>query len=1059
MFGIHARQGLVSRSRLLCLALSSVLVLAVVGADADGPPVAVNGEAWASIQEQFEVEHHRVVESDRPGRLWRADNPTQRFSAHFGAEDVVLTPRGSGETPWELGIRLASWGSAGNLQPVHPANAFSEANRVEYRRGPLTEWYVNTTMGLEQGFTIAHPPEDGIRELILEMTLDGELTAQLSGGGTSVLFKQETTGTTLAYTGLASWDAAGKPLEARMWVAAAEARLRLVVEVDGASWPITVDPIFTLVAKLLPTPDLNTTNARFGSVVVADGEVMMARQKNLENGDGSYAVHVFHRDHGGIGAWGHVAKIVADDAGPFDYFGTTISISGDTAILGGKDAAYIVQRDHGGQNAWGQVTKINPSGTGHVYFGRVVSIDGDTAVVGDAGHFVNGIINVGSAFVYRRDHGGPNAWGQVAMIVSEDGEQDYFGGSVSISGETVIVGATGVDAYGSLSGSAYVFLRNHGGSDAWGKVATVTDPDAASGSWFGSVLSISGDIAIVGGSLEIDPGFAYIFHRDQGGPNEWGQVTKLRADDLGANDPFVISVSMNGDDAIIGAPYEDSGGSTSGSAYLFKRNQGGADNWGQVAKLTSGDETGGWFGKSVSISGDVVAVGDSADRENGSYSGSTYIFERDPGIGNWHLATKHPCPPTYHAEDEYFGRSVVLDGNTAFVGAKGVNPDDIFLSGSVFVFRQDLGGPNAWGLVDEIIPSDSETGDDFGISVAVDADTAIVGASGDDDVGDSGGSAYILQRDHGGTENWGLVAKITALDGSRDDGFGSSVGISGDTAIVGASGDDDLGSRAGSVYILQRDHGGTENWGQIAKVTALDGSLYDRFGSSVGISGDTAVVGATDDDDHGSDSGSAYVFQRDHGGSNAWGQVAKITPDDGTEGDEFGASVSVSGDTIIVGAHRDDDVGSNSGSAYMFSRNQGGLNAWGLVSKVLASNGSAGDRFGWSVALEGNTAVIGAFLAGGNNGENSGAAYVFRCNQGGIDTWSQIAKITAPDGAGSDYFGISVSINGDKALVGAYADDDLGDSSGSAYIFTISDAFFADGFETGDTSDWSATVP
>ena len=169
-FGFHARQGLVSRSRLLCLALSSVFVLAVVGANADGPPVGESSEAWAGIQAQIEAERHTITESERPGRIYRADNPTQRFTAHFGSEDVALVPRGGGEPAWELGLRLTSWGVAHDLQQVNFATATAYDNRVEYRRGPLTEWYVNTTMGLEQGFTIEAPPADDITELVLEMT-------------------------------------------------------------------------------------------------------------------------------------------------------------------------------------------------------------------------------------------------------------------------------------------------------------------------------------------------------------------------------------------------------------------------------------------------------------------------------------------------------------------------------------------------------------------------------------------------------------------------------------------------------------------------------------------------------------------------------------------------------------------------------------------------------------------------------------------------------------------------------------------------------------------------
>ncbi len=312
-FGIHARRGLVSRPLLSCLALSSVLVLAVVSTDADGPPAGLSSEAWAGIQQQLELEGHQVAESDRPGRLWRADNPAQRFTAHFGSEDIALVPRGGGEPAWELGIRLTFWGAAHDLQPVHPANAFSEGNRVEYRRGPITEWYVNTTMGLEQGFTIAHPPTDDVRELILEMTLDGDLTARLSEGGTSITFKHEASGTIISYSGLASWDAVGDPLETRMELTADGKKLRLAVGVDSPAWPIAVDPIFTQLAKLLPTPELDTRNAYFGRRVAVDNGLMVVGIIDPENGEESGAAHVYRRDSGAAGTWAHVAKLLARD--------------------------------------------------------------------------------------------------------------------------------------------------------------------------------------------------------------------------------------------------------------------------------------------------------------------------------------------------------------------------------------------------------------------------------------------------------------------------------------------------------------------------------------------------------------------------------------------------------------------------------------------------------------------------------------------------------------------------------------------------------------------------
>ena len=163
--------------------------------------------------------------------------------------------------------------------------------------------------------------------------------------------------------------------------------------------------------------------------------------------------------------------------------------------------------------------------------------------------------------------------------------------------------------------------------------------------------------------------------------------------------------------------------------------------------------------------------------------------------------------------------------------------------------------------------------------------------------------------------------KLTAADAASKDGFGSSVAISGDTVIVGVPGDDDAGQQTGSAYLFARDRGGAGVWGQVAKLTAAAAAAGGLFGLSVAISGDTVIVGAPADDDAG-----AYLFARDQGGAEAWGQVAKLTAADATE-DRFGWSVAISGDTVIVGAPFDDHAGERSGSAYLFARDRGGAGA------------------------------------------------------------------------------------------------------------------------------------
>ena len=273
-------------------------------------------------------------------------------------------------------------------------------------------------------------------------------------------------------------------------------------------------------------------------------------------------------------------------------------------------------------------------------------------------------------------------------------------------------------------------------------------------------------------------------------------------------------------------------------------------------------------------------------------------------------------------------------------------------------------------------------------------------------------------------------AKRTADDGAAGDYFGISVAVDGDTAVVGAYQNDDNGTGSGSAYVFTRTSG---VWSQTAKLTADDGAAEDNFGWSVAVDGDTAVVGAHQNEDNGTNSGAAYVFTRTSG---VWSQTVKLTADDGAAGDYFGVSVAVDGDTAVVGAYLDDDKGTNSGSAYVFVKPASGWADGTQTVKLTADDGATGDRFGVSVAVDGDTAVVGAYLDD-DNGISSGSAYVFVKPASGWADGTQSVKLTADDGAAEDWFARSVAVDGDTAVVGAYLDDDNGDDSGSAYMFGI----------------------
>ena len=331
-------------------------------------------------------------------------------------------------------------------------------------------------------------------------------------------------------------------------------------------------------------------------------------------------------------------------------------------------------------------------------------------------------------------------------------------------------------------------------------------------------------------------------------------------------------------------------------------------------------------------------------------------------------------------------------------------------------FGAFISGP-AYAQLNEfkLTASDASVADRFGNSVSISGDYAIIGAREDDDGGERSGSAYLFVRDG---ETWTEHAKLTASDATTDDFFGGSVSISGAYAIVGA-----YSGGPGSAYLFVRDG---QSWTEQAKITASDAAEGDWFGLSVSISGNYAIVGAFMDDDGGDRSGSAYLFVRD--GQN-WTEQAKLTASDAAASDEFGFSVSISGDYAIVGSIFDDDDGERSGSAYVYVRD--GQN-WPEQAILTANDAAGGDWFGSSVSIDGNYAIVGAIFDD-DGGTDVGSAYLFvRDGQ----NWTEQAKLTASDAAADDFFGGSVSISGDYAILGARENDAGASNSGSAYVYS-----------------------
>ena len=356
-------------------------------------------------------------------------------------------------------------------------------------------------------------------------------------------------------------------------------------------------------------------------------------------------------------------------------------------------------------------------------------------------------------------------------------------------------------------------------------------------------------------------------------------------------------------------------------------------------------------------------------------------------------------------------KGVDISGDLIVVGA--AQPNNVG-PGEAYVYQKS---PSGWMEIAELAADDGENNDLFGQAVAIDGTTAVVTASNENSLGSSAGAAYVFEYNN---SSWQQVAKLTASDGAARDSFGSDVAIFGDTIVVGADHDQDQGHFTGAAYVFEHDGSG---WNETAKLTASDQAEFDGFGYSVATNGNTVLVGAVDE---GID-GSVYVF--DKSGA-SWLETDKLTPAASLGGSSaFGSSLDMESSRAVIGAFRSNENGSSSGSAFVFDKAGA---TWLETTKLTALDAEAGDSFGISAGLDGDTIVVGAYLEDEVNFK-AGAAYLFEF-EGTI--WNQTDKLTIPTGGASDLFGYSVAIDSGNVVATSLGDDQGGSNAGAAFVFT-----------------------
>ena len=368
--------------------------------------------------------------------------------------------------------------------------------------------------------------------------------------------------------------------------------------------------------------------------------------------------------------------------------------------------------------------------------------------------------------------------------------------------------------------------------------------------------------------------------------------------------------------------------------------------------------------------------------------------------------------------DPEFGVSVVVHGDTAMIGAQQAMIDGNEGQGAVYVFQRSNG---VWRRTQKLVANAGQAFDLFGDAIAFNATTALIGAYGTA-VNDnfSQGAVYVFTLVDG---SWTQAQEITVADGQMFDNFGYSIGLSGTTAIIGADGAQvgDNGFQ-GTAYVFD---GASGTWTQTQKLTAGDGGIGDIFGYSVALDGNRAMIGAYANNQY---QGAVYVYALDNG---SWTQTQKLVAGDGSPNTYFGYATALSGSTLLVGAWGANPNGNDmQGSAYVFTESNG---SWTQVQQLFASDAAPHDKFGHSVALQGTTALIGA--DGWSNSTAQGAVYAFDATSG---VFVQTQRLVASDGAPSYQFGLPVTLDGTTALVGSWlwlAPD--GKMPGAAYFFEL----------------------
>jgi hypothetical protein len=647
-------------------------------------PVGLSRNDWESIVVAHERAKYEIV---RKGEGWQAWNPGQQWLTSFDERGFLIRQAGKRQESgarWSWGLTFVGWGFGEELTKVERRVPVVSAGGGQLRyqwtdrqNQQIEEWYRNDERGFEHGFTIGERPgtSDGTAPLHLTLQIRGGLRPERSGDGKSIAFLRDSGEVAVNYSGLKVWDAAGRELPASFLTPGAE-EIRIAIDERGAEYPLTVDPVAQQAYLKAPLHDLAGEEFGFAVAVSGDTVVVGAPSDDSESRgidqvpsytylySDSGAAFVFVRNGT---TWTQQAHLKSSNSWTADFFGSSVAIDKDTIVVGAPGESQATDGVDGDQC----IPPGTPPGPG---CGRADSFPVWTGPT------------IGAAYVFVRTG---TTWVQqnyVKASNSEDG--DRFGTAVAIHRDTIIIGANYEDSAASLngdqtdnsaadSGAAYVFLRS---GTSWVQQAYLKAAAPAPNDQFGLAVAVHNDTAVVGAVFQSDgaalSGAAFVFARN--GTN-WSQQAMLKSPNPAVSDWFGFAVSVYDERIVVGAFGEDTNGTDSGAAYVFKRTGG---VWSQEAFLKAGDtDPDDSFGYNVAIQGEVVIV--TAPNLNGLAEGTAYVFvlQSSNGASNWVQSNSFRGRRT-EAFDR-FGWSMGFSQETVIVGAPyegssatGVNGDE-----------------------------------------------------------------------------------------------------------------------------------------------------------------------------------------------------------------------------------------------------------------------------------------------------------------------------------------------------------------------------------------------